>query len=201
MGNRWKVAFFALLVVFVALMVSLVAVYEHYLPSAKKTDFSVQDQINPDEPIFTITSTKQQLQALVNDKLGEYSGKSNVQYHVEMKDNLVLKGTLNFLGSDIEFAMELTPKVVDGGNMVLKEQSIRLGTFNLPVSRVMQYVQNSTKLPDWITILPDKEEVYVSLQDIHIEDQFYLKAQEFDLQKNQIKFSLYGLSKKQSNKQ
>lgn len=193
MGNRWKISFFALLVLFVALIVALVAVYEHYLPSAKKTEFSAHDEINTDEPIFTISTTKQQLQALVNDKLAEYNGQGNVKYHVDMKDNVVLKGTLAFLGSDIEFAIELTPKVLDGGNVVLKEQSIRLGTFNLPVSRVMQYVKSSTALPDWITILPEKEEVYVALDDIHIENQFYIRARQFDLQKNHIEFSLYGL--------
>lgn len=195
MANRWKISFFALLIVFVALIVMLFALYKHYLPSAKGAQTPVHDEINPGKPIFTIKTTPKQLQALANDKLEDYRGKGNVRYHIEMGRDVTLKGTIPFLGNNIEFSIDLDPEVQKGGNLLLKEKGIRLGSFELPASRVMQYVKNSTDLPDWITILPKKEEVYVALDDIHFENQFYLRANEFNLKQHKIQFSLYGLSK------
>lgn len=191
MGNRWKTAFFALLVFLAALTVALFVAFQHYLPAPKKTDFAIEDELNSDKPIFTVSTNKQQLQALVNEKLTASNEKENVRYKIEMKDELAVKGAVVFLGNDISFSMTLHPKVTTSGNIILEEKSIRLGSFNLPVSRVLQYIKKSGQLPDWVTILPKKEEIHVALDDIQIENQFYLQAEQFDLEENDMTFSIY----------
>ncbi|HEU5141333.1 MAG TPA: YpmS family protein [Bacillales bacterium] len=193
MNKGWKIAFFSLLAVFFAFIVTLIGLFDHYLPSVEKTDFSIDTEISTRDPIFTVSTTKQQLQPLINRKIKQYNKMNNIKYKLIMKDDMILKGAISLLGNNIEFEMKFTPKVVDNGNLILQEKSIRLGLLQLPVGRVLGYIKNSADLPEWVKILPDKQKIYIALKDIHIEDQFYLRARKFDLEDNQIKFSVYIL--------
>ncbi|HET7578721.1 MAG TPA: YpmS family protein [Bacillales bacterium] len=202
MRKVWKSAFFALLAIFIALIVALFALYKHYLPPAEKTDFSIDTKVDPGAPIFTVSTTKQQLQPLINRKIQKYNKMDQIQYRLLFtKKDMVLDGNIQLLGSPIEFQMKFTPKVLDDGNLVLKEHSIRLGLFNLPVDRVLEYIQKSAQLPDSIRILPKKKEIYLALTKIHIENQFYLRARKMDLKHNQIQFSVYALHSSKSKTQ
>ncbi|HEX7064773.1 MAG TPA: YpmS family protein [Bacillales bacterium] len=193
MNKGWKIAFFTTLVVFFGFIVTLIGLFDHYLPSVEKTDFSIDTEVSTRKPIFTVTTTKQQLQPLINRKIQQYNKMDNIKYKLIMKDDMILKGAITLLGNNIEFEMKFTPKVVDNGNLMLQEKSIRLGLLQLPVGRVLGYIKNSADLPEWVKILPDKQKIYIALKDIHIEDQFYLRAQKFNLKENKIKFSVYTL--------
>ncbi|HEX6922974.1 MAG TPA: YpmS family protein [Bacillales bacterium] len=193
MRKGWKIAFFSLLSVFLAFVVTLIGLYNYYLPSVEESDFSIDTEISSDDPIFTVSTTKQQLQSLVNRKIKQYNKMDSIKYKLLIKDDMILKGAITILGNNIGFEMKFTPKVVDNGNLILQEHSIRLGLLNLPVGRVMGYIKKSTDLPEWVKILPEKQKVYIDLKAIHIEDQFYLKARQFDLEHNKIKFSVYTL--------
>lgn len=196
MGKGWKVAFFSLLVVFLAFIVTLVALFNHYLPPGEKTNFSIENQINPSDPIFTVSTTKEQLQPMINRKISQSNKLNNIHYKLsfEQKD-MVLKGTIKWLNNNINFDVKFTPQVLKNGDLMLKEQSIRLGLFNLPVERVMEYIKSSANLPKWVKILPKKKEVYIALTHIHIKNQFYLKARQINLKNDKIEFSVYTLNR------
>jgi uncharacterized protein YpmS len=201
MAKRWKFAFFALLTVFVAFIITLFILYRHYLPPAEKNDFAVDTKLNADDPMFTVSTTKQQLESLANQQLKEYNDKGSLKYVLDLqKKDVVLKGAITLIGYQVPYEMKFTPKVVEGGNLMLNQHSIRLGLFNLPVDRVLEYVKQSADLPDWVKILPDKKKVYIALEDIRIEDRFYLQARQFDLKNNHIQFSVYMLPNKKNAK-
>ncbi|HET7628162.1 MAG TPA: YpmS family protein [Bacillales bacterium] len=193
MKKGWKFAFFALLIVFAAFLAVLYGLYQHYLPEAGDSTFSIEGDVEPGKPIFSVSTTKQQLQPMINARIKRYNRMDRIRYKVVMKKDLIIKGVLDFLGSDIEFAMKMEPKVLRNGNMILKEKSIRLGLLQLPVPSVLKYIKDSADLPKSIKIAPKKKEVYVDLKSIHIEDQFYLAAKTFDLKKNKITFAVYTL--------
>lgn len=201
MTKRWKFAFFALLIVFIAFIITLFILYRHYLPPAEKTDYSVDTKMSADDPMFTVSTTKQQLESLANQQLKEYNDKGSLKYALDMqKNDVVLKGAITLIGYQVPYEMKFTPKVVEGGNLMLIQHSIRLGLFNLPVDRVLEYIKQSADLPDWVKILPEKKKVYIALKDIRIEDKFYLQARQFDLKNNRIRFSVYMLPDKKNTK-
>lgn len=194
MGKGWKIAFFSLLVIFVAFLFTLAALYHHYLPPAKKSNFSIEKQIHKGDPIFTVTTTKEQLQPMINRRIAQSNTLDQIHYKLFFqKNNMLVRGTIKLLGNRINFDVKFTPKVLKNGDLMLKEQSIRLGLFNLPVEQVMEYIKKSADLPKWVKILPKKKEVYVALTEIRIKKQFYLKAKKIDLKNDRFEFSVYTL--------
>ena len=169
------------------------------MPPAEKTDYSIDTKMSTDDPMFTVSTTKQQLESLANQQLKEYNDKGSLKYALDMqKNDVVLKGAISLIGYQVPYEMKFTPKVVEGGNLMLIQHSIRLGLFNLPVDRVLEYVKQRADLPDWVKILPEKKKVYIALKDIRIEDKFYLQARQFDLKNNRIRFSVYMLPDKKN---
>jgi len=61
----------------------------------------------------------------------------------------------------------------------------------LPASEVLKFIRAGSGLPKWITVLPDKQEIYVDMNRIVIQDRFYLKAKTMDLPNNRIFFNVY----------
>ncbi|HET7656657.1 MAG TPA: YpmS family protein [Bacillales bacterium] len=194
MAKAWKFAFFSLLLVFIACIVALVALFHHYLPPAHQSDLSIDSKLTPGQPIFTVSTTKEQLQPMINRKIKRSNKMESIHYRLLFSDqDMILDGSILLLGSNIEFQMKFKPKTVDHGNLILEEQSARLGLFNLPVDRVLEYVKKSADLPKWVQILPKKKSIYIALKKIRVGGQFYLRAKKIDLKKDQLQFAVYTL--------
>lgn len=194
MVKRWKIAFFILLATFLATIVTLFALYKHYFPAVEESAFPLHTETNPDDPIFTVSATKQQLESLINEKLNDYNRDNDIQYTFSIgEDDLRLQGAIPFIGEHIPFEIIFTPQVLDNGNVMLNEQSMRLGLLQLPEGKVLEYVKRSAVLPEWVTIFPEERKIYIALKEIEIEDQFYLRAEHVNLARNSIDFSVYTL--------
>jgi uncharacterized protein YpmS len=187
--NQWKSAFFILLAVMVivpVIVVSLIFVDENGRGGSGNVE-------PPEgEPIFTIKSTKDQLNYLIKEQLAELkSGSSKFDYDVKLKDTVTVDGYFTFFSDKIEFTMDFQPQVLDNGNLLLKEESIRLGALSLPGEKILEFIKGSTDLPEWVEINDNKETILIKLTQIELRENLFLKAESFDLKNDDIRFKMY----------
>jgi uncharacterized protein YpmS len=184
--RKWKYLFFGLLglnlLVFITLFVLAVlpAGNEKIKPGvAGKGD--VQFQVN---------TNKNDLNKLINHYLAKEGMTGPMHYEVYLKNDVELLGTLPVFGGNMELRMAFEPTALKNGDLVLQQKSISLGKLNLPVSYVLNFISNRYQTPDWVSIRPDYESIYVSLQNMKMKSDIKVQAKKFDLKNDDIAFLL-----------
>ncbi|EIJ78558.1 hypothetical protein PB1_13409 [Bacillus methanolicus PB1] len=187
MKNKWKIVFFLLLginIVFVAVLFFLIN-----LPSDnKETEMARVD--NGEDVKFVIDTNKEDLNKVINHYLKKEGLTGPVDYKVLLRDEVELYGTMPVFGRDLELKLTFEPEALKNGNLVLKQKSISIGQLQLPVSYVLNIVRDSYHLPDWVTIVPNDEMVYVALQKLKLKSDIKVKVNKFDLKEDDIQFTL-----------
>ena len=84
----------------------------------------------------------------------------------------------NFLFLIVKLILKLTFKPItkENGDLILKQESISIGTINLPVSYVMNFIDHRYQTPDWVTIQPDAQSIYVSLHEMKWKSNIQVRA-------------------------
>ncbi|MCF6136174.1 YpmS family protein [Pseudalkalibacillus berkeleyi] len=193
MKLRWKSAFFILLTIMIivpVIVVSLIFVNNNDLDKASK------QEPKQGKPIFNIESSKEQLNFLISEQLTDLkSGRnSKFDYDVKLKDTVQVSGYFTFFSNQVDFTMDFEPQVLDNGNLILKEESIKLGALKLPGEKILEFIKGSTKLPPWVEINDNEETILVKLTEYKFQDQLFLKAESFDLEKDDIRFKVYYIT-------
>jgi uncharacterized protein YpmS len=195
MVKRWKIAFYTVLAVFLVFILVLIGLFYYFFPPAGESQLTIDHGQKFGEQMFTASTTKEQVERLINEQLQSYDQQTNLKLVVALEDNIALNGTIKIFESDIAFEMKFKPVAQKNGDLVLIEDSFRLGRVPLPEDKVLEFIKKGTSLPDWVQVLPDQEKIYVALTEIELEDQFYLKAKEINLKENIIEFLVYKIPK------
>ena len=128
---------------------------------------------------------------VINHDIEEEGKNSNIDYQVLLTDEVELYGTLPLFSEELELRLTFEPKALDNGDLVLNQKSISVGRLRLPVSTVLKFVRDSYDLPEAVSIQPEEERVYVSMQRLKLKSDIKVKVNEFDLKKDNIKFTLF----------
>ncbi|WP_261130187.1 YpmS family protein [Bacillus sp. Marseille-Q3570] len=193
MKFRWKYAFFILLTI---MIIVPIIVGTLVFMGDRQEEKSMRDVPKQGEPIFDIESSKDQLNFLIKEQLEQLKSGRNPKfdYNVELKDNVQVKGYFTFFSNEVQFTMDFEPQVLDNGNLLLKEESIKLGELKLPGSKILEFIKGSTDLPPWVEINDKEETILLKLNQIKLKDQLFLKAESFDLEKDNIRFKVYYIT-------
>jgi uncharacterized protein YpmS len=190
MKNKWKIAFFSLLVLVIIIPILL---FQTLLPESN--GFQEEEARSVErggEPVFSIASTKQQLNFLIKDQLEQLKqGREDIDYTVMLTDEVVVDGYLTFFGRQVGFQMVFEPVVLENGNLLFREKVIRLGMLNLPGDKILEFIEGSTALPQWVNINSNEEEIMLSLTEIEFRDNMYVRAKSFNLEEDNIRFQVY----------
>jgi uncharacterized protein YpmS len=187
-NNKWKIGFFIILGIMVAailLVWALIAspVEETELePGLKSTD--------TDDVAFNVSTNKRDLNRVINHYLEEEAKNSQMDYEVLLTDEVELYGTLPLFSQELELRLTFEPQALKNGDLILKQRTISVGRLNLPVSTVLKFVRDSYDLPAAVNIQPKEERVYVSMQRLKLKSDIKVRVNEFDLKKDNIKFTL-----------
>ena len=84
----------------------------------------------------------------------------------------------------------IEPVALENGDLELQQKAISIGKLTLPVPLVLKFIQSSYPIPDWVTIQPNEEKVYMELQNMKLKSDLKVRVHEFDLKNNDIEFSL-----------
>ena len=103
---------------------------------------------------FTIRTTKENLNDLVNAYLDKLLKDTRHQYTVSLEDDVHLIGELPVFSSTVPLSIHLEPVVQDNGDVVLKQRSISIGLLELPNKKIMEYIKKYLPMPEWVIVNP-----------------------------------------------
>ncbi|CAM4051171.1 YpmS family protein [Mesobacillus thioparans] len=186
--NKWKIGFFILLGLIIAsilifwILISLPAEESKIQPDRNNTA--------SDDVAFHVSTNKRDLNRVINHYLEEEAKNSQFEYQVLLTDEVELYGTLPIFSQELELKLTFEPQALENGDLILKQRSISVGRLNLPVSTVLKFVRDSYHLPEAVEIQPKEERVYVSMQRLKLKSDMKVRVDEFNLKKDNIKFTL-----------
>lgn len=186
MKNKWKLAFFILVGVVALLFIILFSMAS----GPVETENMPKDTSATENVKFDITTNKSDLNKVINHYLEDEGFTGSIDYQVLLKDEVELYGAIPVFGQELQMKLTFEPKALKNGDLVLRQESISLGALKLPVSYVMNFIKNSYSIPKWVRIQPNEETVYVSLQTMKLKSDIQVRANKFDLKRDDISFTL-----------
>ncbi|EAD2051949.1 DUF2140 family protein [Listeria monocytogenes] len=139
---------------------------------------------------FQTSTTKADLNQLISSYIEDFSKEQDIGYKVFVANNVNFTAEAEIFGEPVELRLKFSPEVVDNGNVELTLKDMSVGALPLPVSYVMNYVSKNYKFPDWVTIMPKKEKIYLSLDKLKLQGDTKVRADTLNLKKDDISFTL-----------
>jgi uncharacterized protein YpmS len=187
MKNKWKKGF--LLLLGIDLLIVGILSLLILIPATSK-DKNKPTRLKGDNISFLVKSNKNDLNLLINHYLKQEAADSPIDYRVILGDEVELYGTLPFFSEKINMKLTFEPEALGNGDLVLKQKSISIGSLNLPVSYVMKFISENYKIPRGVDIRPNDKLVYINMQQLKLNSDIKIKANKFDLKKDDIAFTL-----------
>lgn len=188
-NKNWKKRFYVLIMIN-AIILFILAVYL-YTPIPKKEFEIASEQYKSEESSkFVVRTTKQNLNNLVNAYLDQVLSNTQVEFSVNLDEDVQLFGELPVFSSTVPLLAHFEPIVQDNGDLVLKQKSISVGQLKLPNKKIMKYIDDYLPTPEWVIIDPSQEEVYVKITEMDIKSNFKVAVEQFDVEANNIAFEI-----------
>lgn len=183
-NKNWKRLFLILLTVNVAIVVLLLALIFWPVPEKEFPDVTeTTEQVSSE---FTIRTTKENLNELINAYLSEWLKNTEHQYKISLEEDVHLLGELPVFSTKVPLSVHFEPIVQENGDVILKQKSISLGLLELPNKKIMEYIDKYLPTPEWVVINPKEEEIYVAVTDMDIRSNFEVAVDHIDLEANNL---------------
>ncbi|MFJ5563609.1 YpmS family protein [Lysinibacillus xylanilyticus] len=185
--NKWKFAFFALAgtVLFAILLVVFLATRPvdgvNFAESSK-------DESEVKGNVLVVQTTTKELESISKKYLKDAGSPLPLDFTIG--DDIKLSSTLKVFYTEIPISMNFDPIVDEKGNIILKQTGMNVGLLNIPPETTMKIMRDTVDFPSWITINPNKAEIYIDLSRINIASGSRIKAKELDLPKDKILLEL-----------
>jgi len=191
--NPWKLAFLTLLSIIIALV--LVVGYRISTPRMNY-DAKSEEKVDLKNPILEVSMTKDQVSRAINYYTKDLFESSGVDYNFHLDKDALIDGTFSLLGHDTHFYLYFEPFVLSNGDVQLKAKDLTVGTLNVPIPAVINYISHSVDFPKWVEINPDEKYIILHLQQMTLANGMKVKAEQINLLNDQIRFNLYLADKK-----
>ncbi|MGE7673312.1 YpmS family protein [Lysinibacillus sp. NPDC094403] len=181
--NKWKFAFFAFAgtVLFAILLVVYLAtrpVDGVNLAESSKGESEVKGNV------LVVQTTKKELESISKKYLKDAGTPLPLDFTIG--DDIQLRSTLKVFYTEIQISMNFDPIVDEKGNIILKQTGMNVGLLNIPPETTMKIMRDTVDFPSWITVNPNKAEIYIDLSRINIASGSRIKAKELDLPNDKI---------------
>lgn len=182
--NKWKIAFFTLAgtVLFAIILVV-------YLATKQVDDVNLKKGTESDtieENILVVQTTTKEFESISKKFLKDAAMGSPLPIDFTVGDDIQLKSKLTVFYTEIPITMNFEPIVDDSGNIILKQTEMNVGLLNIPPETTMKIMRDTVEFPSWITVNPNKAEIYVDLSRINIASGSRVRAKELDLPNDKI---------------
>lgn len=187
-NNKWKKLFFSLFtlnIITIILIVSLV-----FWPVEQVQIPTIDEPPSEASSEFIVRTTKNNLNELVNAYIEQLLKGTNHQYRISLEEDVHLLGELPVFSTTVPLSIHLDPIVQDNGDLVLVQKSISIGLLQLPNKKIMEYIQTYLPTPEWVSINPEEEEIYVAVSEMDIRSNFQISVEQFDLEANHLAFKI-----------
>lgn len=187
-NNKWKTLFYSLLVVNIAGIILLIALI--FWPVSRENVIPMDPQNEQESSEFIVRTTKDNLNELINAYINQLQKDSPHHYQIALEDDVHLMGELPVFSSTVPLAAHLEPIVQENGDISLQLRSISVGLLELPNKIIMEYMDEYLPMPDWVTINPRDEEIYIAVTEMDIKSNFKVAVEHIDLEANNLAFKL-----------
>ncbi|WP_226666732.1 YpmS family protein [Metabacillus litoralis] len=188
--KKWKLSFLILL----GLNLFILIVFLVFLFSPTDRNHTVEkpQEIESDATVpFLISTQKDHLTSLINRYLEEEADQENLNYTVELEDEVNVYGSVKAFNKDINMKLILEPTVKKDGNVQLHVKEMSIGQLQLPVSYVLKYMNTYYELPSYVVIDSSEKVIDIYLDELTFKNGLSARAESFNLKKDDITFTLY----------
>lgn len=179
----WLLLSLDVIIIVVLLALIFWPVEEANIPSRHQVD---EEQSSS----FTIRTTRENLDELVNAYLDKLLKGSQHHYKISLEDDVHLMGELPVFSTTVPLSVHMEPLVQKNGDIVLKQKSISIGLLELPNKKIMEYMKKYLPMPEWVAIDPADSEIYLAVTQMDIKSNFHVKVKHLDLEANNIAIQL-----------
>lgn len=185
--NYWKYAFIAL----VAIIVVGLGYMGTKVLSSSKDNYQVSSTIpDQNERVFTVDMNKQEANKMAQYYLKNTLNDGKTDYQLILKKDAELTGSIAFLGAKIHFTILMEPYAKTNGDVLLKAKEMKIGDLSLPISFVMNYIKNSFKTPEWVSIDGKQKTILLKFTKFTTKDGYGIRAKKIDLKNNKLSFEV-----------
>ncbi|MGM8366512.1 YpmS family protein [Virgibacillus sp. W0181] len=186
--QNWQRRFYSLLIVNISILILIVILFFWPVPN---TEHSPSDTVTTDDSSeFVVRTTKKNLNELANAYIEKLLNNTNHHYKIILEEDVQLLGELPVFSTTVPLVIHLDPIVQDNGDVILKQKSISVGLLQLPNKKIMEYMSKYLPMPEWVTVNPKEEEIYVAVTDMKIKSNFHVSVEQFDLEANNLSFKI-----------
>ncbi|EKN69483.1 hypothetical protein BABA_08651 [Neobacillus bataviensis LMG 21833] len=185
--NKWKIGF--LLLLGINLLIAII-IFSLVISPLDGKEISKINSPTGDHVSFHVKSNKYDLNRLINHYLKEEAADSPIEYRIILGDEVELYGVLPFFSEKLNLKLTFEPIAQKNGDLVLEQKSMSVGKLHLPISYVLNYISENYKLPKGVEIRPNDHLVYVHMQQLKLKSDLQIKADKFDLKKDDIGFTI-----------
>ncbi|MCR6106157.1 YpmS family protein [Salipaludibacillus agaradhaerens] len=185
--NKWRNAFFILTATVVLVIMSAVGWLYFGLPNTSSNDFVPPHISDKEGASFSVETSTEDLNFWLQNKLNNEEGTEF--YSIYIDDAVYFEATVDAFGITLPIYMILSPHVTDEGNIELLEESFSVGNISLPSTRVFELIESRTDLPEWISVIPNEQKLYVNVRE-GMSENVEIKVTSFDLSLDDIEFDI-----------
>lgn len=186
--NKWKKLFYSLLTLNIAGLLIIITLIFWPIPTTETPTGNIAETEEGSQ--FVVRTTKKNLNELVNAYIDKFQEGTNHQYSISLENDVHLLGELPIFSTTVPLSLHLEPFVQADGNVILKQNSISIGLLELPNKKIMEYMEKHLPMPEWVTINPSEEEIYVAVSEMDIKSNFEVSVKHFDLEANNLAFNI-----------
>ncbi|MFD1036975.1 YpmS family protein [Virgibacillus byunsanensis] len=183
-NTKWKRLFYSLFIFNIVIFLTLFTLIFWPVPESEYPSIDTQQLEAGSE--FTVRTTKKNLNELVNAYIDKLLKNTNHSYEISLEEDVHLIGELPVFSSTVPLSVHFEPLVQENGNVILKQRSISIGLLELPNRKIMEYMDKYLPMPEWVTVNPKEEEIYVAVTEMNIRSNFEVQVQYIDLVANNI---------------
>ncbi|KRN98368.1 YpmS family protein [Companilactobacillus kimchiensis] len=185
--NYWKYAFIAL----VTIIVVGLGIIGTKVLSSPTDNYPVSSKITgADSKVFTVNMDKHEANKMAQYYLKHTLNDGKTDYQLVLKKDAELSGSIAFLGAKIHFTILMQPYAKTNGDVLLKAKEMKIGSLSLPISFVMNYIKNSFKTPEWVSINGKDKTILLRFTKFTTKEGYGIRAKNIDLTNNKLSFEV-----------
>lgn len=184
--NKWKIAFFVLVVALI-----LGAVWLVNMISTESESYELAERAAATSGgELRVQTTKSDFEALANKYIQEAVENQPIPLELTVDNQIALVSELTVFTLTIPVQMYFDPIVQEDGNIQLKQDKVDIGQLSIPPEQVLKLLRDSIDLPTWMVVSPADESVFIDLGGLPIDGDFDIRAEKIDLENDEIILSV-----------
>lgn len=184
--NRWKWAFFILLLlngIIVVFLLQAVSSKQNYTPPTRETSLSGEDRVTA-----TAALEARDLQTLIQSAILQYEKADRLSIYVT--DQVMLEGSFALFGLDVPFIIAGEPYATQEGDLQIKVESISVGRINLPNRQVLSVLASQLEPGLPLSINSEEEMIVIHLSILELENEVTISLVRIDKESQEYTFDI-----------